>query len=1064
MYFPIFKPQKSPIVMLSTIDRKVHPLCVLNASAGSGKTYQLVLEYLSILLAPQSPQKYKGIVAITFTNKASLEMKTRIIDALFNISKYKSSGVDSKTASIISELQGILKLDKSQITKRAAESIKAILHGYENFNVSTIDKFNLRLIKSFSNDLNLPSDFEISLNEKEVLDEVLELLLSNVGASDNIELTKLVKNYAKSNFQDGGQWNFKRHLLSFASSLNNEKNRSFIDLLQSFSFDEKEYGLISKELTTIDEEFVLINQGLKNYFDSLAINSDDLPGKTNTLKSLNKIINYQRFPSFNRGDSLLTKTFLRYCAEPGDSKAFTQELKYKLLELNDFYAQKAQRNMLLSKYKSNFFNMALLKYVSEALKELRIKTKVIRISEFNELIGTLVQKEEAPYIYERFGTRYEHFLLDEFQDTSRLQWLNLLPLLRESLSYGKQNLIVGDPKQSIYRFNNGLAEQFVALPSIYNPERDPKIEETSAYFEKMGIKKPLGMNYRSAPEIVNFNNDFFQQFSSSLSPKFEKFYDSVSQTPASSKKGFVQILSEKKKPDTEEMIDEIESIILQSMSDNFDLGDICILTDKNDLGVQIANKLTKRGISVFSQESLLISRNMEVRLLIAYLKWRMRPSLDLMKRQFAELYFRMNESLNDPYFDFIVEIKTSKGKSMKVFDDDRFLNTYFGSPQSFFKPFENLVQLAQQFIRLMGWKETSNPYLHQFSDLVFQFQSNRQSDLSKFLEYFDENKAKFALKMPESKESVQIMTIHKSKGLEFPIVIIPKIDFSLSIHGEAKFFVEADGKVLYTSLSKNNVLDEIHNKALEEESLILLDKLNLLYVGLTRPERRLYIFNRFNRESNLGKLFHDNIAQTFSLAPTDGQLNYQSGEQRSKFDANQSISIDDSSFYVPVEVVTDDSKLQIAYKEVLKESFDSQEERLFGIYFHLLMGVIEAANELDKALDIFIVSGQIDVSMRGDIKAAAEMYFTVAEEKDLLVGVQKVLNEHAILVPTGKILRPDKVLVRNSDIIVLDFKTGVSSKKHQEQVWNYKRNLEEIFGKKVIPMLYYTQSNELIQI
>jgi len=211
-------------------------------------------------------------------------------------------------------------------------------------------------------------------------------------------------------------------------------------------------------------------------------------------------------------------------------------------------------------------------------------------------------------------------------------------------------------------------------------------------------------------------------------------------------------------------------------------------------------------------------------------------------------------------------------------------------------------------------------------------------------------------------------------------------------------------------------------------------------------------------------LFHDNIAQTFSLAPTDGQLNYQSGEQRSKFDANQSISIDDSSFYVPVEVVTDDSKLQIAYKEVLKESFDSQEERLFGIYFHLLMGVIEAANELDKALDIFIVSGQIDVSMRGDIKAAAEMYFTVAEEKDLLVGVQKVLNEHAILVPTGKILRPDKVLVRNSDIIVLDFKTGASSKKHQEQVWNYKRNLEEIFGKKVIPMLYYTQSNELIQI
>ena len=1050
--------------MLSSIDRKVHPLCVLNASAGSGKTYQLVLEYLSILLAPQSPQKYKGIVAITFTNKASLEMKTRIIDALFNISKYKSGGADSKTASIISELCEILKLKESEIKKRAAESLKAILHGYENFNVSTIDKFNLRLIKSFSNDLNLPADFEISLNEKEVLDEVLELLLSNVGSVENMELTKLVKNYAKSNFRDGGQWNFKRHLLSFASSLNNEKNRTFIELLQSYSFDDKEYGIISKELTTIDEEFVKINQGLKTYFDSLAINADDLPGKTNTLKSLNKILNFQSFPSLKRGDSLLTKTFLKYCTEPGDTKAFTQELKCKLLEMNEFSDQHVQRQMLLSRYKSNFFNMALLKYVSDALKELRIQTKVIRISEFNELIGTLVQKEEAPYIYERFGTRYEHFLLDEFQDTSRLQWLNLLPLLRESLSYGKQNLIVGDPKQSIYRFNNGLAEQFVALPSIYNPERDPKIEETSAYFQKMGIKKPLEMNYRSAPAIVNFNNDFFQHFSRSLSPSFEKFYDAVSQDTASSKVGFVQIVSENKKPDLEEMIDEIEAIINESVKDQFDLGDICILTDKNDLGVKIANKLTKRGVSVFSQESLLISRNMEVRLLIAYLKWRMRPSLDLMKRQFAELYFRMNESLKDPYFDFIVEIKTSKGKSMKVFDDDRFLNTYFGSSQMFFKPFENLVQLAQQFIRLMGWKETSNPYLHQFSDLVFQFQTNRQSDLSKFLEYFDDNKSKFALKMPESKESVQIMTIHKSKGLEFPIVIIPKIDFSLSIHGEAKFFVEADSKVLYTSLSKNNVLDEIYNKALEEENLILLDKLNLLYVGLTRPERRLYIFNRFHRASNLGKLFHENIAQTFSLTDVDGQLNYQSGNKVTKYDPSQKVPDDGSSFYIPMEVVTDASKLQIAYKEVVKESFESQEDRLFGIYFHLLMGTIENEDELTEALDGLINSGQVDHLMREKIKDAAEIFFKTAKEEGLFEGLQKVLNEHPILVPTGRTLRPDRVLVRDSDIIVLDFKTGAPLKTHHEQVWNYKSNLEEIFSKKVIPMLYYTQSNQLIQI
>ena len=1058
MVFPIFKPTEKHNNMLASIDRKKYPLCVLNASAGSGKTFQLVLEYLSILLAPESSNNYKGIVAITFTNKASTEMKTRIIDALFNIAKYDTAVKDSKTESIVCELEKIIKLEVHELKRRASKALKAILHGYENFNVSTIDKFNLRLIKSFSNDLNLPAEFEISLNEKEVLDEVLELMLSNVGTSNNLALTKLVKNYAKSNFQDGSQWNFKRHLLAFASALNNEKNKSYIELLHTLNFDEKEFKMLLKELRTISSGFSGLNLALKEYVSGMNLNPDDLPGKTNTMKSLNKILGYQKFPTFKRDVSLLTATFMKLCEKPGDSKAFTAELKQRLLDLNEFHAENAQRHMLLSKYKANFYNMALLKYVSEALHDLRMKTKVIRISEFNELIGTLVQKEDAPYIYERFGTRYEHFLLDEFQDTSRLQWLNLLPLLRESLSKGKQNLIVGDPKQSIYRFNNGLAEQFVALPAIYNPEKDPKIEDHSAYFNQMGTKRPLEMNYRSSAEIVNFNNSFFEQFRTSLPPKFGAFYEAVSQIPAATKAGFVQVVSEKRKPDSEEMIDEIQTIINQCLKDSFDLGDICILTDKNDLGVKIANKLTKLGITVFSQESLLISRNMEVRLLIAFLKWRMKPTVDLMKRQFAELYFRMNQTVNDPYFNYIKAVQNNSGKTIKIFDDDRFLEDYFGGAKKFFKPFENLVQLVQEFIRLMRWKEVENPYLHQFSDLVFQFQCNRQSDLSKFIEYFEDNKSKFALKMPESKDAVQIMTIHKSKGLEFPVVIIPKIDFSLSIHNESKFFVESDGKVLYTSLSKTNILDEIHTKALEEENLILLDKLNLLYVGLTRPERRLYIFNRYHKASNLGHRFHHNLIQTFELQEQDGVCRYQSGIATRKI---ETVS-DNGDFYTPKEVVNESSVFQIAFKEKHKEEHGSQEERLFGVYFHALMASVDTIDALESALSALINNGIVQVSMRDSLLEVASCFFDVANEKDLYKNAEKILNEHPILLPSGNTLRPDKVIVRNLDVVVLDFKTGKKEVKDHKQVKEYKRNLEEIFKKKVVSMLYYSKTKELI--
>ena len=575
----------------------------------------------------------------------------------------------------------------------------------------------------------------------------------------------------------------------------------------------------------------------------------------------------------------------------------------------------------------------------------------------------------------------------------------------------------------------------------------------------MGIKKPLENNYRSAPEIINFNNDFFQSFSTKLPPAFEKFYDAVAQHPVSNKPGFVKVISEKRKPDPTEMIDEIEAVINQCLKDEFDLGDICILTDKNALGIQVANELTKRGITVFSQESLLISRNMEVRLLISYLKWRMKPSVDTMKRQFAELYFRMHASIKDPYFSYIVNAKTSSGKTIKVFDDALFLKDYFGGAKNFFKPFENLVQLVQDFIRLMRWKEVSNPYLHQFSDLVFQFQCNRQSDLSKFIDYYEDNKSKFALKMPESRDAVQIMTIHKSKGLEFPIVIIPKIDFSLSIHNEAKFFVEADGKVLYTSLSKNNVLDEIHSKAIEEENLILLDKLNLLYVGLTRPERRLYLFNRFDRTSNLGYLFHQNMASTFSITENEDSIFYEAGSQEKHIVAEKV----DGAFYVPNEVVNESSKFQIAFRKPQTEQYSSQQERLFGIYFHSLMGAVDDASQIQNALDMLINQGLVDNSVRRIIEDTAHRFFIEGNAIGLFDGVQKVFNERSILLPSGQLFIPDKVIIRKNDTIVLDFKTGKKEPKHKRQVSNYKKNLEQILNQSVIPMLYYTRSNEFIQ-
>ncbi len=1048
--------------MLSTIDRKKHPLFVLNASAGSGKTYQLVLEYLSILLRTPSGVKYKSIVAITFTNKASLEMKTRIIDALFKLSKYDMAHSDPKTISIVLELMKILDIDEREILIRSRSALTSILHGYENFNVSTIDKFNLRLIKSFSNDLELPNDFEISLNEKEVLEEVLDLLLSSIGEKGNIALTKLVKAYAKNNFKEGDQWNFRRKLVSFASSLSKEENQVFIKLLKESSFSKEDYELIQKEINTLHAKFISKTAVFAHRFYELNINWEDLPYKKSTYNALKKVADMKLCPVYKKDEHIVSDRVMNYCSEPGNTKALTHELKALLIDVDDTYLEIVPTLSVLLQYRSNFFNMALLKYIQETLNDHREKNKIIRISEFNSLIGGLVQQEKASYIYERFGVRYEHFLLDEFQDTSRLQWLNLLPLIEESLSYRRQNLIVGDPKQSIYRFNNGLAEQFVSLPKIYNPENDPHVAQISSVFDLLGCKKPLTNNYRSCPEVVHFNEEVFKNFSQKLPENFSKFYASVSQVPVSKKTGFVQVISSNKKRETQEMISEIKAIIDECEKDDFSLGDICILTAKNDLGVLIANELTKKGVSVFSQESLLISKNMQVRLLLSYLKWRMRPTMDAMKRQFAELFFRMQDLGDDDYYLFLKDKISKKGASFKFFDDEAFLDKYFKGRSRFFRPFENIYELAILFVAMMKWKESENPFLHQFIDLIFQFQNNRQSDLAKFIEYYEANKGKFALKMPDSQNAVQIMTIHKAKGLEFPIVIIPEMDFGLGLRADSKFFVESRDKIIYTSLSQTSINKDIVDKSNKEKNLILLDKLNMLYVAFTRAENRLYVFNRYKGKRNMGYLFHECLIESFSLIEEEGCCRYISGTEVVKEKEGMEKASD--SFYTASDVSIDPSKVELILSDELSESHSSQSERLFGIYFHQFMAQVNRAEQIQDEINVFKENDLIDSSILNQIADSALLFFEKAADTDLFKDVLDIHNEQDILISKSPIMRPDKIIERIDDVVVVDFKTGSADNSHHEQIWNYKAVLEEIYHKPVKSILYYTQHNQLLEI
>ena len=1035
------------------------PLKVLNASAGSGKTHQLVLEYLTILLgADYSSPKYKSIVAMTFTNKAALEMKNRIINTLDGIVNY--NGANSKITHMLNGLVQNTGCDQKTIEKRAQKALGEILHGYEDFHVSTIDKFNLRLIRSFSKDLDIPGDFEVVLNEDQIIEEVVDILMSKIGQDGNEELTKLVTLYARTNLEEGQSWNFRRQLVEFASVLSKERYQDIVDKLMELSLTDNDYVQLKTDIKEIETNFIERANEFGKFILLQGLNPDNTPGAGTVVNTLENFMILEDFPSPKDNGQLFTNTVINNSKLRDGKKKFSEEVASRILELNECFLQSYHNWFLLVKFKKNFFNMSLLQFIAKTLNETKENEQILRISEFNKLISSLVGDEDAPYIYERLGTHLEHFLLDEFQDTSRLQWLNLIPLVYESLGYKRRNLIVGDAKQSIYRFNNGLAEQFVSLPKIYNPEGDAKIKQMSAFFDGLGLKENLGQNFRSAGEIVKFNNKLFEVLKILLNDDHAEFYDSISQEVVSDLEGFVKVISMEADPDIDTLTEPIIACIEKCLGDGFSMGDICILTPTNALGNGIANKLTEQKIAVVSQDSLLIAYDAKIQLILSYLKRRERPTNETETKRFAELYFRLTGGTTDQYLSYFESKVLPNGSKKRYFNDELFISDFFQSKTNFFSSYESLYDLVIMFLSFMGWEETKDPYVHHFVDIVFNYQSNRQADIKFFLEYFEENKNKIALLMPETESAVKIMTIHKSKGLEFPVVILPQLDLSIKINNWSKFLIEAGDKIIYSTASKKSSLREIAQFTEKELSLIFLDKLNLCYVALTRPIQRLYAFNYY-KKGRLGELIHNEIQEHFDCEITPvGELLLELGSENH---VNREKNQKDESFYTPVELGERLWYPDVVFRKISNENrFLLLKEQRFGNYFHALMSECNSLNDIDKKLNELIQVGTIDSEFRLILSEKAKTFFSNCES--LFTDAIEIINEELILIPNDRDKRPDKIIVKKNELIVFEFKTGKQSNDHQTQLIGYQNVLSEMFEKPIEIYLYYTETDTLLRI
>ena len=428
------------------------PLQILSASAGSGKTYRLVLTYLELLFTSEKPEPFSHIVAMTFTNKAALEMKTRIISAL-EIMSFPSQ-FEKSERKYEDILCGTLKISPTELEKKSRRILLKILHRYEDFKVLTIDKFNLRLIRSFAKELDLPADFEVIIKEDEVLENVVDQLLNDIGTPGHEKITKLVLGYAEVKLKEGEKWNFRKDLIEFLAILKQEKHQPTVDKLMLYEFTNEDFQSIQLAIKKLRDKFKIEIDQFLTVLDKLDFFSDSfkVAGASTTKKMVAKLLT-QSEPE----DKFLTDPTYRKLTEGDKSSPPNNELSDNTAHLKSIYEAIQHELELLISVRNNYHNMWLLQLLAARLELMRKNDSLIRISEFNSLIGDLVQNEEAPFLYERIGNRYDHYLLDEFQDTSRMQWLNLVPLVHNGIANMNLNFIVGDPKQSIYRFKNGIA-------------------------------------------------------------------------------------------------------------------------------------------------------------------------------------------------------------------------------------------------------------------------------------------------------------------------------------------------------------------------------------------------------------------------------------------------------------------------------------------------------------------------------------------------------------------------------------------------------------------------------
>lgn len=1025
---------------------------IYDASAGSGKTYTLVKEYLKIILLSKKLDAYRNILAITFTNKAVHEMKSRVVNSL---SEFASENTSQKAQELMQTISAETGLSINEIHIKAKNIIKNLIHNYAAFDISTIDKFTHKVIRAFAHDLKLPITFEVSLDTETLLNEAVDAIIAQAG--DDPEITKLLVDYTLEKTNDDKSWDVSREIMETGKLLLNENNREEIGHFNTKSISEfvEIKGRLMELCAQMDGEISDLGKKALNLIDSNGIDYLSFPYGT-FPKHIQFLIDKDSRANNHR---FLVFDDIKIKSKSKDEQQIISIIPDLLAVLKLIYAKLEKKNFYEA-FLKNITPLSLLNTLSNQLTEIQKDKNILSITEFNKLIYDQIQNQPAPFIYERMGEKYKHFFIDEFQDTSIMQWHNLIPLIDNSLASEDENgergslLIVGDPKQSIYRWRGGKAEQFIELSKDTNPFVNPDKKLFS-----------LETNYRSYSEIIDFNNDFFRFLSSRFTnDDYNDLYQNHSRQKQNPKKGGYVSLVFLPKENSENEIDfeeenhdkdqqyciQILSTIEKVIQLGFQFKDIVILTRNNKKATITARYLTEQNVPVVSSESLLLSASSEVKCIIHTLRY-MNNFNNLEAKSNLLYYLSKNNQDTTSIHEFIFQ-------GMEHKNEVEFQNwlTGFGINLNFKNlRKKSLYEATEGIISKVIPLKKRNAYVQYFLDVVLEKDIKNQFGISEFL-YFWENKSdSLSIPSPEGNDAVKIMTIHKSKGLEFPVVIFPFAEENYSASKQEKLWLEADEETIGLSkalVAKNKNVESFGEAAGEiyqqKEQEKLLDNINVLYVALTRAEEQLYIISSEVKPNKDGN-YPNNLASFFVeyLQNTDrfdeSVFQYEFGN-KTKLSSKKHIGLNTKITPQRYSEFNPDS-IKIAQKESLMWDTKQQKAIEYGNLLHEILSGVKTKNDIELAVTKALEMGLIEKSQEENFIQNSTKIVFHPELIDFFAPENKVLNEKTIIQKSEGLSKPDRIVIRpNNQAMLLDYKTGEPLTKHQHQIENYARAIEEM--------------------